>query len=196
MFIKEIIPYLAPRLYSSMESQASSSQKEELSNSYKDLVYSLGLIILEFTLQGGEAQQENITQLHVLNRDKSEETLQKFLKLLGIRGFSDSLTEVIFQMLRFEDSLRPDFSQVDSLAKEKAGADIVDKVSKGLVTLGDYEDVNQMEVFLEEKGQVMGSGPASGGLSGKHAYHKTKLQPFNLSEAIARRQSKKPGLRT
>ena len=99
MFIKEIIPYLAPRLYSSMESQASSSQKEELSNSYKDLVYSLGLIILEFTHQGGEAQQENITQLHVLNRDKSEETLQKFLKLLGIRGFSDGLTEVIFQML-------------------------------------------------------------------------------------------------
>jgi hypothetical protein len=74
------------------------NQKNE-ERTYKDDVYSLGLVILEMTLSGGEITQQTLIDVHNLNKDSTSEKLHSVLNLLKERGYSNEFLKILEQSL-------------------------------------------------------------------------------------------------
>jgi len=88
--------------------------------SYKDDVYSLGLIVLEIALLGGQ-QETNLPDISLLHKEEGEHNLRAVLKDIKERGYSNELIDCIFNTLRFEDADRVDFEGLEKLIQEKLG---------------------------------------------------------------------------
>ena len=65
-------------------------------------------------------------------------------------------------MLRFDESNRLDFIQMQELCEQEVEKEFLDKVIKGSVTLADGEDLQYMEKFLLESGSISDPGSRSG----------------------------------